>query len=258
MPGVAVAAIKISQTGLPPIPAGQARRDILVDIPVTLRNGDDSGVTKWSWTLLYKPPGSAATLVNPNSAVANITPDVDGGTYHVQLAVNLGRPAFGEVKDLVFRVPDAAGLAAPAAGERGAAANYVVDGVQNVWGWADEYNRRFLYSYDNRRAPLSADIATGTSHDFEIDWPLHDAVLQLLEVEAPGTTSIDVMVATEATFTNIVYRENGVDPTNIFKSYAHRTLTWPSTGLAANKVFLRITNNDADETFSVSLRLGAL
>lgn len=258
MPGVAVAAIKISQTGLLPTPAGEARRDVVVGVPVTLRNGDDSGVTKWSWMLLYKPPGSTATLINPNSAVANITPDLDGGTYHVQLAVNLGRPAFGELKDIVFRVPDAAGFAAPAAGERGAASNYIVDGVQNTWGWTDEFNRRYLYSYDNRGAPVTASIVAGNSHDFEFDWPLHDAVLQLLEIKAPGTTSMDVMVATEATFSNIVYRENGVDPTNIFRSYVHRTLTWPATGLAAKKVYLRITNNDADESFEVSLRLGAL
>ena len=257
MLGVAVAAIKIFQTGLLATPAGQARRDVLKGVPVTLRNGDDTGVTSWRWRLLYRPPGSTATITNPNSAVATITPDKDGGTYHVALEVNGGSSALGEAQDRVFRVPDAAGLAVPAAAEQGPAANYIVDSTPNVWGWADEYIRRFHHSVDNRLSPISTSISAGATHNFSVTWPLHDAVLQILEVTAPGTTDIDIRVATDAAFANVVLEMLAVNPTNGVRVYEHRTITWPVTGLTGT-VYFRVKNNDADDTFTIGYRLGAL
>jgi hypothetical protein len=254
---VAAATIKISQTGLTATPAGQARRDVAVGVPVTLRNGDDSGVTTWRWVLLYRPPGSSATIANPNSAVATITPDVDGGTYRIQLSINGAREALGEVQTRVFRVPDAAGLAAPAANERGDEANYVVDAVTNTWGWADEYNRRYLASVDTRTDPEVVAIANGASYTIAIPWGLHDAVLQILEVGSSVSASIDITIAADAGFANKLLLVAAVDPSAVYKVYEHRTLSWPSTGLTGT-IYLKITNNDVNDNFRIAYRLGAL
>lgn len=255
---MAVASIKFAQTGLPAVAAGLARRDIAKSVPVTMRNGDDTGVTSWRWTLLYKPPGSTAVIVNPNSAVATLTPDVDGHSYRIQLSINGGKPALGEVQTRVFRVPDHAGLAAPAAGEQGAEANYVVDAVTNTWGWSDEYNRRFLHAVDTRSDPEVVEILSGTDHDIVIPWHLHDAVLQILEIDGGTCTDCNIEFFANAALTQQIFRILNADPSSIYKLYDHTTLTWPSTGLVDGNVYMKITNNDPDATFRIGYRLGAL
>ena len=57
---VALARIRLQQPPSADVPPGISRRDLVAGIPVILRNGDDTGVTRWNWTLLYKPPGSTA------------------------------------------------------------------------------------------------------------------------------------------------------------------------------------------------------
>ena len=254
---MAVASIKFAQTGLPAVASGLARRDIAKSVPVTMRNGDDTGVTSWRWTLLYKPPGSTAVIVNPNSAVATLTPDVDGHSYRIQLSINGGKPALGEVQTRIFRVPDHAGLAAPAAGEQGAEANYVVDAVANTWGWSDEYNRRFLHAVDTRSSPTVIEILSGTNYDITIPWPLHDAVLQVLEIDGGACTDCSILFAEDAAFANKILGLLNVDPSAVYKRYDHTTMTWPSTGIDGN-IYMRVTNNDPDATFRIGYRLGAL
>lgn len=254
---MAVASIKFAQTGLPAVAAGLARRDIAKSVPVTMRNGDDTGVTSWRWTLLYKPPGSTAVIVNPNSAVATLTPDVDGHSYRIQLSINGGKPALGEVQTRIFRVPDHAGLAAPAAGEQGAEANYVVDAVANMWGWSDEYNRRFLHAVDTRSSPVVVEILSGADHVIEIPWTLHDAVLQVLEIDGGACTDCTVTFAVDVAFASKILLLASIDPSSLYKRYDHTTLSWPSTGLDGT-IYMKITNNDPDATFRIGYRLGAL
>lgn len=57
---------------------------VLTGTPVALTNQSNVGVQGWTWTLVDRPDGSAATITDPTLAVASITPDVTG-TYLIQL-----------------------------------------------------------------------------------------------------------------------------------------------------------------------------
>lgn len=86
------ALITIDQSGKPPGIAGAAREDL--DLfsganPVVLTNDDDTGVVTWTWTLLDKPNGSAATLSGAATATAELQADVRG-SYLVRLVTSDG------------------------------------------------------------------------------------------------------------------------------------------------------------------------
>jgi len=261
---VPLAVIRFSQAALPEVPAGTARRDIAKGVPVVLRNNQDAGVTSWRWTLLAKPPGSTAVIMNPTSAVANLTPDIDGGSYRVQLAVNQGRFSHGETQIKVFRVPDASGFAAPAVGERGSEVNYIIDGNPNTAGYADEFLRRYLFHWNNRTNPFTAIIAGGANHTFEIPWNLSDAMLQYLRVVSVGSTDFTLGFYANAIKSRLMYEVLNIDATNAPLGYVlsdHRTLTYgdPPIGMENGKIYLKVSNNDVPAgTVTIYMRIGAL
>jgi len=122
-----------------PTPVGQpgvARDDILLASPVTLRNAVDTGVTRWRWTVLDVPIGSAIlTNATATTAEFTFTPDV-AGTYRVQLAINDG--AEGEIDTRIVGVRDGDGFLYPAADQRAEEANYDIAGSPNTKNWAKE------------------------------------------------------------------------------------------------------------------------
>jgi hypothetical protein len=86
-----------------------------LDVVVALANQDIGGEVSYAWTMLDKPPGSAATLATPTTSASGFTPDVEG-SYLIQLVVNAGLPtqhtatALGacvQVKNPDLRVPAA-------------------------------------------------------------------------------------------------------------------------------------------------------
>jgi len=60
---------------------------ILTDIAiqVNMRNANDTGVLGWTWTLLDSPIGSAASITAPFAANTDMTGDIRGGGYLLQL-----------------------------------------------------------------------------------------------------------------------------------------------------------------------------
>jgi len=127
---VAGAVITINQpTGAGAGTPGVSRNDIWFGQPVQLVDAG-GGNTEWSWELLDQPPGAAASISNPTSQAATLTPTAGiKGTYRVKLTVQGG--GTGNVQIRIFRVRfDATGavhklgVAAPAHREREGEANY--------------------------------------------------------------------------------------------------------------------------------------
>ena len=253
---MALAQIKMSQATLPIVVAGVARDDIRKGVPVVLRNGDDTGVSSWRWVLLYRPPGSAAALINPNSSAANITPDAHG-SYRVQLSIGQGRLSHGETQIKVFRVRDASGFAAPAAGERGAESNYLIDGNPNTASSADEFVRRYLKMFNNRDDPYEFALLSGANTVLQIPWPLRDAMFQYLKVTSSDSVNLALAFYADLALTMPIWALSGIDATAGYTQDQHRTLTF-GYGLAQGKLYLKVSNNGVDTTLAVSLRLGAM
>lgn len=240
--------------------AGQARRDLLLANAVTLRNGDNTGVRRWQWTLLAKPSDSSATIVNPTSAVASITPDAHGW-YRVQLAINSGQYALGEVQVRAFAVPDRADQARPAAGSKGVELNYNVDGSPNTTGWAREMNDGQLWSLDNRHSPTFFNVQAGKDVNFEITWGRPDALLQMLGVDSFGTsTACRIEFFRDAAHTELLLRVGPFDAsTTPYLFNTVTTLTGALQGLENRTIYGLIANDDAiDGQFSVGWRYRAV
>lgn len=136
MPGAVIVANQATGAGAGS--PGVARNDLWQAQQVQLVDGA-GGNSTWEWTLLDKPPGSAATLSGAATSAATFTPDLVG-TYRVQLLTNGGGP--GNIVIKVFRVrKDSTGAltnrgwAPPALGEAGGEANY----VGNLRDWAEVF-----------------------------------------------------------------------------------------------------------------------
>lgn len=252
--------IRIDQAANPqPIGVpGRARRDLRLSNPVTLRNGDPTGVKRYQWTLLSRPPLSTATIVNPTSAVASITPDKHGW-YRLGLAINSGQYSLGEVQTLCFAVPDTADQAKPAAGSRGSEINYDIDGAPNTEGWARERNFHQDYSLDNRHSPATMAAAAGNQYNVTLDWGLPDAVLEMLGVESVGSTNSRIEFYRDAARTEQIARVGPFDGT-LFP-YLFNTLTMltgATDTLEDRKIYFTIFNDDAvDGTYNVRWRFRA-
>lgn len=138
---MAAAAITFDQAANP-IPVGQpgrAREDLVLGQPVTARNADDTGVTRWRWTLRDRPLGSAAALSSTTAAAVTFTPDVPG-SYLLALSVNDG--LVGEIDPgRVAGVRDGFGRLYPATPQDKDASNWLVGGVPNTDGWGKEVER---------------------------------------------------------------------------------------------------------------------
>lgn len=116
--------------------AGQARKDLILGQPVTLRNGDDTDVCKWLWQLLDVPIGSTAVLSATSGPVTVFTPDV-AGSYRIQLTINDNLAGQRQIK--IAAVVDANDFVYPAAGQQAQEANWpVAGGGLNELGWAKE------------------------------------------------------------------------------------------------------------------------
>lgn len=228
--------------------------------PVTLRNADPTGVRRYQWTLLAKPEGSSATIVNPTSAVATITPDLHGW-YRVQLSINTGQASLGEVMVRCFGVPDTADQARPAAGSKGVELNYSVPGGENATGWAREMNAGQLWSLDTRHAPVNWDVLPASFLDFSIAWGRPDALLQMLSIDAFGTsTSTRVHFYRNALRTEEILRLGPFDAS--VTPYLFNTvtmLTGATDTLELNTIYGRIFNDDAvGGLYSAAWRLRAV
>lgn len=238
--------------------AGRARRDLLIDAPVTLRNSDNTGARRWQWTLLAKPPGSSATVVNPTSAVATLTPDVHGW-YRVGLAINTGKLSLGEYQVRAFAVTDTADQARPAAGAKGDELNHDVSGSPNKQGWAREMNGNQLWSVDNRHDPTSIEVNAGSTADFSITWGLPDALLQMLSVDSQGdSTATRVSFFRDAARTEVIHSIASFNPSAGYIFNTVTMLTGFDDTLENRTIYARIYNDDAmNTTYSVAWRLKA-
>lgn len=247
----------MSQTGLTSTPAGVARDDIRKGIPVVLRNGEDA-VSSCRWVLLYRPPGSGASIINPNAPVANITPDVDGHSYRLQLSIGQGRASHGEVQIKVFRVRDASGFAVPAVGERGAEVNYNVGGNPNTAGSADEMVRHYLKMHNSRAVPLEFSLGPGASSVQAIGWDLPDAMLHYLYATCDLSTDIEIELYADNAQTMLMWTSGSQDATGGYRMIDHKTLTF-GAGLPEERVYVKVTNNGVDASeITVGMRLGAM
>lgn len=131
-------------TALVSTEAGQSRDDAVLNQIVYLTNNDNSGISSWYWEMLDKPTGSAVSINNFTSAVADFTPDVEG-TYRIKLTVNPSRvddpgqsivlraSGSGNTQIVLVVVRDRFGLRFPAYGEA-KEANWDIDGVENTRG----------------------------------------------------------------------------------------------------------------------------
>lgn len=255
---MAAAQIRIDQASNPsPIGvAGYARDDIEKGAAVTLRNGDPAGVKSSRWSLLHRPYGSSATITNPTSAVATLVPDVHG-PYRVRLEINQGGP--GEYDIRTIHVRDSAGMCLPAAGERAPEDNYRLSpGVYNGDGHARELNERQLRSLDNRDDPLVVNIAGGTSTILAIDWGLPMAMLQSLEIVASASILSDFSICADLLGTITLHSWSAVDATTGWYMLDPKTIAGRlGVALEDNKVYLSITNNDANSDYTVYYRIKA-
>ena len=87
-----------------------SRDDLVLGLPVTVLNQDNTGVTSWQWIMVDRPNGSAASFVSPTASTTTFTPDVVG-TYLVKLVVNLTitnqKGAAIKTAKLHYRIPAA-------------------------------------------------------------------------------------------------------------------------------------------------------
>jgi hypothetical protein len=130
------AKIVIDQATLGPGAPGRARKDGVLGQIVTLRNDDNTNVTKHRW-VLEKPRGSAATLNSSSSPSCQFTPDVIG-TYKITLYLNQGTGRLQKSITL-FAVTSPAGYRYPSQGE-GAEANWNSShtNAPNETGWWED------------------------------------------------------------------------------------------------------------------------
>ncbi|NWG12949.1 MAG: tandem-95 repeat protein [Acidobacteria bacterium] len=85
--------VTITTSNSKPVAEAGENQSVIVGTPVTLNGSGssdaDSDALSYSWSIIAKPDGSAATLANPASVEATFTPDLTG-TYVIQLIVNDG------------------------------------------------------------------------------------------------------------------------------------------------------------------------
>lgn len=66
-----------------------SRDDLVLGLPVTMLNQDNTGVVSWAWVMVDRPNGSSASIVSPTASTTTFTPDVVG-TYLIHLSINAG------------------------------------------------------------------------------------------------------------------------------------------------------------------------
>ena len=85
--------VNATTTNATPMADAGADQDVITGASVTLNGGGstdaDGDPITYAWTMVSRPAGSGAALVNPTSVVPTFTTDVDGA-YVIQLVVNDG------------------------------------------------------------------------------------------------------------------------------------------------------------------------
>jgi hypothetical protein len=71
---------------------GLARKDLWVNQACTLTCTNPPAGASFLWEVLYAPPGSTATIINPNSVSATFTPDKLTQSFRMKLTINAGGP----------------------------------------------------------------------------------------------------------------------------------------------------------------------
>lgn len=204
------ASIVIDQATLGPGVAGVSRDDGVLSEVVTLRNADNTNVTRHQW-ILIKPRASTATLSAPTSASCQFTPDADG-TYAIVLLVNEGRGRY-QVQRRLLGVRSSGGYRYPSQGESNEAnwaSLYTLTTNETGW-WEDmdailRANQAFpdasLLTVDtegdlgnSRRLVAGAGITVsdgGPGGDFEISTTLSSGVKSLLDVVGEAENLVGV------------------------------------------------------------------
>ena len=155
------ASIRIDQPANPTTPIGQpgrARDDLLLGLPVTLRNSDDTDVVRWVWALIDVPLGSTATLSGTTSPQVTFTPDV-AGSYLVRLMVNDGLA--GQIDLKVAAVKDSLGRRFPATGETASSVNWPGNDEKG-WGKDGEKIKLSLKSPECGEQDIEVKLEVGT------------------------------------------------------------------------------------------------
>ena len=192
---------------------GRSRDDIVLGLPVQLRNADDTGVRSWRWEILDQPTivGGDA-LSSPVAAAPVFTPNA-AGTYLIRLIVNEGRR--GEVYRILVVVRDANGNRVPAAGERNEANWLDAAGVENPRGWQPDMRAmldapasggwREVVACDFTSGP-AVDLSSGSEPTVVVDgvtWTSNagDGQAVVVSFETNGN-GLSVEVATQGNMTN--------------------------------------------------------
>lgn len=129
----------IEQAGLPLGTIGAPRRDIVIGVPVVIRNASDANVTSHRWKFIQKPNASTATIADPIAPTCVFTPDVVG-TWIVELEINEGVPPNQKWRTIVAVEDPVTGWRFPSYKEEGEANGWLSPntGVPNKQGWADD------------------------------------------------------------------------------------------------------------------------
>lgn len=184
------------------IPA--SRDDLVLGLPVTMLNQNNTGATSWSWVMVDRPTGSSAAIVSPTASTTTFTPDIVG-TYLIHLSVNAGaatdqRGAAVKTANFHYRIP-AATETIEFDGYRGwaTATNAALKSIDD--GYIAPSALPIFQSIYNTSNPASFFINT-TNGGFQI----HDAStptgLNIFEVDAYGAGSKYFTVAAASTNVN--------------------------------------------------------
>jgi hypothetical protein len=88
-----------------------SRDDLVLGLPVTMLNQNNTGAVSWAWVMVDRPNGSSAFIASPTASTTTFTPDVVG-TYLIHLSVNAGaatdqKGAAVKTANLNYRIPAA-------------------------------------------------------------------------------------------------------------------------------------------------------
>lgn len=247
------ASIRSLRNGISPV-IGASRDDLRVGDAVTV---ESVGVhTTYSWSLAYRPPGSAATF---SGSAANPSPGTftvdEEGPYLVRLVVDTGLPTESEQFVRLRFLTVFGDLQLVAAGESyGGSVNVPVDAVPT--GWADEQNHNlrtilnFVASVSASGRILYVDANTGT--EGYGDYPTIQGALDLANATASPSAPWIVAVRPGTYTENLTLRAN-----------VH-VVGWPGIGSSGNTnpVLIRGTHtlnlaNVADVTVLSGIHLSA-
>lgn len=123
-----------------------SRDDLVLSLPITILNQNDSGITSWLWVMIDKPSGSSASLVSNTSSTTTFTPDIEG-TYLIKLLVNAGaatdqKGAGIKTANLHYRIPAA----------------LETTEFDTIRGWATAVNFALEVLDDGYNAPISTNL----------------------------------------------------------------------------------------------------